>query len=150
VNLWQQLERTAAAPPRAARARCATARAPRSRWRSRCSPTCCSPATPAAEFPLLDVGTVASEDVIAPFAFRVPKPEDDLRRERDAAAGAALPVLGYSPAAADSARLALRQFAGAGRPGRDSTLPLAVRVGPRHRRSRPRAGCASTRRRRRT
>jgi putative nucleotidyltransferase with HDIG domain len=37
-------------------------------------------------------------------------------------------VLSYTPAVADSARLALRQFAGAVAPGADSTLPLPVRA----------------------
>ena len=31
------------------------------------------PTAPAIEFPVLEVGTVAPENVIAPFAFRVPK-----------------------------------------------------------------------------
>jgi putative nucleotidyltransferase with HDIG domain len=128
VNLWEQLERSANVPP---------ARGAQALHHGRRALLAAAlavltyllfPAAPAAEFPLLDVGTVASDDVIAPFAFRVPKAEEDVRRERDAAAGAALPVLTATPAAADSARLALRQFAGAVAPGADSTLPVPVRA----------------------
>ena len=128
MNLWEQLERSTNAPPargtralhHGARVSLAVALAVLTYL--------LFPAAPAADFPLLDVGTVATDDVIAPFAFRVPKAEDDLRRERDAAAGAALPVLAFTPAAADSARLALRLFAGAVAPGADSTVPPAVRA----------------------
>jgi membrane-associated HD superfamily phosphohydrolase len=109
VNLWAQLERgSAASPPpertlhHAARGGLAVALA--------VITYLLFPAAPAAEFPLLEVGTVATQDVIAPFAFSVPKPADDLAREREAAAGAVLPVLTYTPAVADSARAALRAF----------------------------------------
>jgi hypothetical protein len=91
VNLWEQLERGSAPPParegtlhHGYRAAVAFALA--------LLTYLLFPAAPAAEFPLLEVGTVATEDVIAPFAFRVPKSPDELERERAAAAGAALPV----------------------------------------------------------
>ena len=128
MNLWEQLERSTNAPP--ARGTRALHHGTRMALAGALAVLTylLFPAAPAADFPLLDVGTVANEDVIAPFAFRVPKAEEDLRRERDAAAGAALPVLAYAPAAADSARLALRAFAGAVAPGADSTLPVPARA----------------------
>ncbi len=128
MNLWEQLERsTTAPPPRGTRALHHGTRALLAVAIAVLTYVL-FPAAPAAEFPLLEVGTVATDDVIAPFAFRVPKPEDDLRREREAAAGAVFPVLTFTPAAADSARLALRQFAGAVAPGADSTIPVLARA----------------------
>ncbi|NUO62508.1 MAG: HDIG domain-containing protein [Gemmatimonadaceae bacterium] len=61
------------------------------------------PSAPASEVPLYEVGSVASENVIAPFAFAVNKDRDALRRERDELAKTAEPVLVYVPAALDSA-----------------------------------------------
>ena len=43
------------------------------------------PLAPAVELPLYEVGAVAPENVIAPFAFRVPKSDAALSGERDAA-----------------------------------------------------------------
>ena len=128
MNLWEQLERSTSAPP--ARGRRALHHGRRALLAAALAVLTylLFPAAPAADFPLLDVGTVATDDVIAPFAFSVPKAEEELGREREAAAGAALPVLTFAPAAADSARLALRQFAGAVAPGADSTLPVPVRA----------------------
>lgn len=62
------------------------------------------PATPAADVPLYEVGSVAVENVIAPFAFVVRKDPDELRREREELARSAEPVLAYVPAALDSAQ----------------------------------------------
>ncbi|NUQ21844.1 MAG: HDIG domain-containing protein, partial [Gemmatimonadaceae bacterium] len=61
------------------------------------------PSAPASEVPLYEVGSVASENVIAPFAFAVDKDRDALRRERDELAKTAEPILTYVPAALDSA-----------------------------------------------
>ena len=44
------------------------------------------PASPAVDFPVYEVGSVASDNVIAPFAFSVPKTDAELTKERDAAA----------------------------------------------------------------
>jgi putative nucleotidyltransferase with HDIG domain len=66
------------------------------------------PASPAVDFPVYEVGSVASDNVIAPFAFSVPKTESELTKERDAAAATVEPVFDYVPAALDSTR---RQFA---------------------------------------
>ena len=60
------------------------------------------PASPAVDFPVYEVGSVASDNVIAPFAFSVPKTEAELTKERDAAAATVEPVFDYVPAALDS------------------------------------------------
>ena len=67
------------------------------------------PASPVVDFPVYEVGSVASDNVIAPFAFSVPKSEAELTKERDAAAATVEPVFDYVPAALDSTR---RQLAG--------------------------------------
>src|SRR3712207_9238398 len=41
------------------------------------------PASPAVEVPIYEVGSVARGNVIAPFAFTIPKPEAALDPERD-------------------------------------------------------------------
>lgn len=68
------------------------------------------PASPAVNFPVLEVGAVAPENVIAPFEFTVPKGELELERERDEAARSVVPTFQYVPAALDSARAELRGF----------------------------------------
>ena len=68
------------------------------------------PASPAVDFPLLEVGSVAPENVIAPFAYDVRKSQAELTRERDDMSRSVVPVFVYSPVAADSARQALRAF----------------------------------------
>src|SRR5881227_1500884 len=62
------------------------------------------PASPAVDFPVYEVGSVASDNVIAPFAFSVPKTEAELTKERDAAAATVEPVFDLVPAAIDSTR----------------------------------------------
>ena len=68
------------------------------------------PASPAVEVPIYEVGSVAGSNVIAPFAFSVPKSEAELTREREELLRAAEPVLIFVPAALDSARRQLRAF----------------------------------------
>lgn len=68
------------------------------------------PGTPAVSFAVLEVGAVAPENVIAPFAFRVPKSEAELEQERADAARAAVPLFQYVPAAVDTARAELAGF----------------------------------------
>jgi putative nucleotidyltransferase with HDIG domain len=68
------------------------------------------PASPAVEVPIYEVGSVAGDNVIAPFAFTVPKSETELARERDELLRAAEPIFVYVPAALDSARRQLRSF----------------------------------------
>ena len=60
------------------------------------------PSSPASDVPLYEVGSVAADNVIAPFAFGVRKDPVELRRERDEMARSAEPVMVYSSAALDS------------------------------------------------
>ena len=62
------------------------------------------PASPAVNFAPLEVGAVAPDNVIAPFAYRVPKAPTELARERDDLARTVQPVFVYSQAALDSTR----------------------------------------------
>ena len=68
------------------------------------------PASPAVDFPLYEVGSVAPEPLNAPFAFSIPKDEKELERERADVAKVAQPVFNLVPAAADTARTRLTQF----------------------------------------
>lgn len=68
------------------------------------------PASPAVDFPVYEVGSVASDNVIAPFAFRVLKTPAELRAEQDAIVRGVEPVFDFTPIAADSARQALSSF----------------------------------------
>jgi cyclic-di-AMP phosphodiesterase PgpH len=61
------------------------------------------PSSPASNVPLYQVGSVASENVIAPFAFAVKKDPATLGRERDEIARTAEPILVYVKPALDSA-----------------------------------------------
>ena len=68
------------------------------------------PASPAVDLPVYEVGSVASDNVIAPFAFRVLKTPAELKTERDAVVRGVEPVFDFVPAALDSARQALAAF----------------------------------------
>ena len=61
------------------------------------------PTGAAVESPVFEVGSVATRDVIAPFAFDVPKPAEQLAHERDDAVRSVRPVLAYRASASDSA-----------------------------------------------
>jgi putative nucleotidyltransferase with HDIG domain len=71
------------------------------------------PASPAIDFPIYEVGSVASDNVIAPFAYRVLKTPTELEAEQGAVARAVEPVFDYRLVALDSARQTLRSFASA-------------------------------------
>jgi cyclic-di-AMP phosphodiesterase PgpH len=62
------------------------------------------PVAPTFDTPVLDVGQVSSVDVVAPFAFRVPKSPAELTREADALAATVRPIFEYQGAAMDSSR----------------------------------------------
>jgi hypothetical protein len=64
--------------------------------------TCCSRRRPRSSCPLHEVGAVAPDNVIAPFAFRVPKTPAELASERDALTRTVPPAFAYSAAALDS------------------------------------------------
>jgi hypothetical protein len=87
------------------------------------------PASPAVDFPIYEVGSVASDNVIAPFAFRVLKTPAELTQQRDAAAAAVEPVYDFVRPALDSAQSALAAFAAAmdqAAVGAPSTAALAI------------------------
>jgi len=84
------------------------------------------PSSPAIDFPIYEVGSVASDNVIAPFAFRVLKTQTELDGERSGVARAVEPVLDYRAAALDSARQALSGFAGAVAQAANTTPDLAT------------------------
>ncbi|MDB4876089.1 MAG: metal dependent phosphohydrolase [Gemmatimonadetes bacterium] len=68
------------------------------------------PASPAIDLPIYEVGSVASDNVIAPVAFRVLKTNAELQSERDAVVRGVEPVYDFVPAALDTARQSLRGF----------------------------------------
>lgn len=67
-------------------------------------------AAPSGEVPQLEVGAVAPDNVIAPFAFAVRKPADELAREREEAAATITPVFRHDGQAADSSRRQLARL----------------------------------------
>ncbi len=71
------------------------------------------PASPAVDSPLLEVGSIARTDIIAPIGYKVPKSSAELRSEREAAAATVAPILDFSPAAMDTALSQLRAFSDA-------------------------------------
>lgn len=68
------------------------------------------PSAPAVDSPIFEVGSVATDNVIAPFAFVVPKTPAALAQERDELARSVKPILQYVPAALDTAQRQLRTF----------------------------------------
>lgn len=68
------------------------------------------PAAPAVSFPLLEIGAVAPENVIAPFAFDVPKSSAELETEQNELARMVTPTLRFSTAGLDSAMAQLGAF----------------------------------------
>jgi putative nucleotidyltransferase with HDIG domain len=68
------------------------------------------PAAPAVDVPIYEVGAVAGENVIAPFAFDVRKSEAELAKEREELARSAKPIFLFVPSALDSSRRALDRF----------------------------------------
>jgi putative nucleotidyltransferase with HDIG domain len=69
------------------------------------------PASPVVDVPVLEVGSVAPDNVIAPFAFAVTKTPDELAKEREEIARSVDPIFRAVPAALDSSRIALARFA---------------------------------------
>ena len=62
------------------------------------------PTSAAVDSPIFEIGSVATQNVIAPFAFTVPKSSADLRNEREELARSARPIFIYSPLALDSSQ----------------------------------------------
>ena len=92
------------------------------------------PEAPATQIPIYEVGAVATDNVIAPFAYDVPKTDEELRRERDDVARATEPMFRTVPAAFDTSRAQLIGFeraiaaAAAGRPPNLTAIARAARV----------------------
>lgn len=68
------------------------------------------PSDPSVLIGRHQAGTVAERDIIAVAAFDIPKDSDQLRAERDAAAGAVIPTLIFQDGARESASAALARF----------------------------------------
>jgi putative nucleotidyltransferase with HDIG domain len=83
------------------------------------------PASPAVDFPIYEVGSVAADNVIAPFAFRVLKADAELQDEQEAFARAVAPVYRHVPAAFDSSRQGLEAL----RTSLDDAAAAAAREG---------------------
>lgn len=105
MNLREQVERASAAepPPRRERLRFHGARVALALALAVFT-YLLFPASPAIDFPVYEVGSVAPDNVIAPFAFSVPKTDAELTKEQDAAAATVEPVFDFVTAALDSTR----------------------------------------------
>ncbi|MEO6208785.1 MAG: HDIG domain-containing metalloprotein [Gemmatimonadaceae bacterium] len=62
------------------------------------------PTSAAVDSAIFEIGSVATQNVIAPFAFDVPKSDAALREERDQLSRSAKAIFVYSPAALDSSQ----------------------------------------------
>ena len=88
------------------------------------------PEAPATQIPIYEVGAVATDNVIAPFAYEVPKTEQELQREREDVARAAQPVFRFVPEAADTSQLlldALEESLGQAAAARPANIALIER-----------------------
>jgi putative nucleotidyltransferase with HDIG domain len=65
------------------------------------------PEAPATQIPIYEIGAVATDNVIAPFAYDVPKTEQELQREREDVARAGQPVFRFVPQAVDTSMMLL-------------------------------------------
>jgi cyclic-di-AMP phosphodiesterase PgpH len=68
------------------------------------------PASPVVDSPILEVGSVAPDNVIAPFGFSVLKSNEELAKEQNDIARSVEPIFKYTPAALDSSRALVNQF----------------------------------------
>jgi putative nucleotidyltransferase with HDIG domain len=68
------------------------------------------PVAPAPDFPVLELGMVADEDVIAEVDFAIPKSDRELEEQRAEAAASATPVFDIVPAAVDTMTRRVRAF----------------------------------------
>ena len=70
------------------------------------------PVAPVPDFPVLEIGMVAEEDIIAQVGFPIYKSEAELARERAEAAATVEPIFEYAPEAADTMLARVRVFFG--------------------------------------
>ncbi|MEN8374509.1 MAG: HDIG domain-containing metalloprotein [Gemmatimonadota bacterium] len=68
------------------------------------------PVAPAPDFPVLERGMVADEDVIAEVAFDVPKSGQELAADQAEAAASATPVFDVVPSSVDSLTMGVDRF----------------------------------------
>src|SRR5262249_2644131 len=68
---------------------------------------------PAVDLPIYEVGSVASDNVISPFAFHGLTGKDELEKGRTSIGSGVEPVFGLVPAALDSAKQSLNAFGAA-------------------------------------
>ena len=68
------------------------------------------PASPAVDSPILEVGSVAPDNVIAPFGYTVRKAADELAKEQNDLARSVEPIFSVVPAAADSSQKLVDDF----------------------------------------
>jgi len=90
------------------------------------------PEAPATLIPIYEVGAVATDNVIAPFAFEVPKSETELQRERDDVVRATELNFRHVPEALDTSLALLSGFASAIPPptaARPPNLSAIIRAG---------------------
>src|SRR5690606_22433790 len=68
------------------------------------------PVSPVRDFPVLEKGMVAGEDIIAEFGVSIFKSELELQRERAEAAAGVPPILDYDASAVDTVRERVNAF----------------------------------------
>ena len=68
------------------------------------------PASPAVDSPVLEVGSVAPDNVIAPFGYTVMKSTEELTREQADIVRSVEPIFSLVPAALDSSRALTDEF----------------------------------------
>lgn len=68
------------------------------------------PASPAVDSPILEVGSVAPDNVIAPFGYSVEKSPEELAKEQNDIVRSVQPIFSFVPAAVDSSRRLIDQF----------------------------------------
>jgi putative nucleotidyltransferase with HDIG domain len=69
------------------------------------------PASPAVDSPILEIGSVAPDNVIAPFGYTVLKSPEELEKEQSEIVRSVQPIFSVVPAATDSSRQLIDQFA---------------------------------------
>jgi cyclic-di-AMP phosphodiesterase PgpH len=69
------------------------------------------PASPAVDSPILEVGSVAPDNVIAPFGYTVLKSPEELAKEQSDIVRSVQPIFSLAPAAFDSSRQLVDEFA---------------------------------------
>lgn len=68
------------------------------------------PASPVVDSPILEVGSVAPDNVIAPFGYTVLKSAEELAKEQNDIARSVEPIFSVTPAGLDSSRALVDQF----------------------------------------